>query len=320
MEIVGDSNACLKDLTIIAEAAIKETQPKLYPLIAGVREEAGAYTKIPVPANVPMPKLFDGERSAQSKQVNVVANYNQSTYELTIDLDSDLVHNAQAYSESDLVAEAVMSAMLYPDWLMTQAITGGTANNAYDGHAYYGATHKFANTGSYNISNLVTATGQTIVALQADLASALTVIRTAKDNAGRLLNPMASYARKNLVIHCPSALELTFRNLVFGTMNPVSVPVTTSGTAAATGSTPAFEGIAEVCPDGYLDADSASRWYLHYIGMPQKPFVFLENYGLQAKVLGFGTEFETNTNKVRIALKHRFVLGYYRFDRSVRVA
>ena len=96
-----------------------------------------------------------------------------------------------------------------------------------------------------------------------------------------------------------------------------------SGTAAATGSGPnqlGLGGIATIYADGYLDASSASTWYLHYIGMPQKPFIYAESYAIQAKALGFGSEFETNTNKVRIALKHRFCEGVYRFDRTVKTS
>jgi hypothetical protein len=81
-----------------------------------------------------------------------------------------------------------------------------------------------------------------------------------------------------------------------------------------------LEGIADLYPDGYLDSDSTTKWYLHFIGMPQRPFVFFENYGIQVSVLGFGSEFEVNNNAIRIGLKRRFVLGYSRFDRSVRVA
>ena len=94
----------------------------------------------------------------------------------------------------------------------------------------------------------------------------------------------------------------------------------TSGTTAVGGSNTAFEGIADIYADGYLDGNSATTWYLHYVGMPQRPFVFIQNYEPKVEVLGFGSEHEINTNTVRIALKHRFVLGYYRFDRSIKVA
>ena len=315
----GDVNATLKDLTLIAEDTVAVTRPRLYPLICSVRPEEGAYTKIPVPANVAMPRLFEGERASQGKQVNVVQNYNQSTYELTIDLDSDLVRNAKAYDFTDLVREATMSAVLFPDYLTSQAVIAGTSNNAYDGNAFYGNTHKFAATGSNNIDNLLAATGQTVTNLITDIASALAAVRTFLDNQGRLLNPLASEGDSKLIIHCPVALQQAFRQVVFGSMVPITVPVTTSGTAAAPVANNVLQGIADIFADGYLDANSATAWYLHYVGMPQRPFVFLENYGLMVNVLGFGSEHEINTNTVRIALKHRFVLGYYRFDRSIKV-
>jgi hypothetical protein len=131
---------------------------------------------------------------------------------------------------------------------------------------------------------------------------------------------MVKTGASNLLIHCPAAMEWAFRLVLRAGTIPVTVPVTTSGTAAAPASDNVYQGIADLFVDGYLDADSTSQWYMHYVGMPQRPFVFIENYGIKTEVLGFGSEFEINNNMVRIALKHRFVLGYYRFDRSLRVA
>lgn len=125
------------------------------------------------------------------------------------------------------------------------------------------------------------------------------------------------------MIHCPAALELNFRKILFGSMIPTTVAVTTSGTAAATASGMStlgdLEGIADLFVDGYLDANSTTEWYLHYIGMPQKPFVFGESYPITARALGFGTEYESRTNRVEIDLKHRFVEGVYRYDRSIAI-
>lgn len=315
----GDVNATLKDLTMIAEDTVAQTRPQLYPLICSVRPEEGAYTKIPVPANLAMPKLFEGERSSQGKLINVVQQYNQSTYELTVDLDSDLVRNSKAYDFSDIVRESVMSAVLFPDYLTSQAVIAGDTNTGYDGVSFYGTTHTYAKMGSNTIDNTVSKTGVTVPQLAADVSSALSKIRTFKDNQGRLLNPLASEGSGKLLIHCPVALQQAMRQLIFGSMVPITVPVTTSGTAAAPASNNTLQGIADIYADGYLDADSTTDWYLHYVGMPQRPFVFIENYPIQVSVLGFGSEFEVNHNAVRIALKHRFVLGYYRFDRSVKV-
>lgn len=320
--VIGDTNAVLKDLTLIAEDTVAETRPNLYPLICSVKPEEGAYTKIPVPANMPFPRLFEGERSMQGKDVNVVQTFNQSTYELTIDLNSDLVKNAKAYNYSDLVREATMSAKLFPDYLASQAVINGSVsgNNAYDGNLFYGPTHNFAKLGSNNINNTISKTGQTVTALAADLQNALAAIRTMLDNQGRLLNPLAKQGMGQLLVHCPVALEQYMRQVLFGSMIPMAAPVQTSGTAAAPVATNVLMGIADIFPDGYLDTASKTAWYLHYVGMPQRPFVFIENYGIQVQVLGFGSEYEARYNKIAICLKHRFVLGYYRFDRSIRVA
>ena len=318
--VIGDTNATLKDLTMVVDRIIEGEADRIHPLICTTLPEEGAYTKIPVSANMPMPRLFEAERSSQGKDVTVVQNYNQATYELTIDLDSDLVRNAKAYNQADLLEEAVESATLFPDYLASQAVLAGTSNTAYDGVAFYGTTHKYANAGSNAINNIVSATGTTVTALYADMQTAVARMKTFKDNQGRLLNPQIGMGAKNLVVHCPAALELPFRQLVTASMVPIAVPVTTSGTAAAPVQGNILGGVAEILGDGYFDGTSASAWYLHYVAKKARPFVFIQNYGLQATVLGFGSEHETNTNKIRIALKRRFVLGYYRFDRSVRVA
>ena len=316
----GDTNATLKDLTLVVEDTLNETRPKLHPLICGMMREDGAYTKIPVPAHLAMPRKWEGERSGQGKDVAVVQNYNQDTYELTVDIDSDLIRNAKAYDQSAILREAVMSAMIFPDYLASQMVIGGSTAKAYDGVAFYGATHKFAGLGANTINNTASATGVTVPQLIADIATVLTKIRTFKDNQGRLLNPLAAQGGGELLIHCPVALQQPFTQLVNGTMVPITVPVTTSGTAAAPVNSNTLKGVADIYADGYLDANSATAWYMHYVGMPQRPFVFIENYPLEVQLLGLGTEFEINNKAIRFAMKHRFVLGYYRFDRSVKVA
>lgn len=318
--IIGDSNAVLKDLTMVVEDTVAQTRPQLHPLICNTMEEDGAYTKIAVAANVAFPRKFEAERSSQGKDVPIVINYDQETYELTIDINSDLLKNAKAYSYESLVREAAISAVLFPDYSASQLVINGSSTAGYDGVNFYGTTHKYAKTGSNTINNTVSATGTTVPQILADLTSALTKIRTFKDNAGRLLNPLAAMGADKLVLHCPVALEVIARQALNASMVPVTAPVTTSGTAAMPVSNNVLQGVATVFGDGYLDASSATTWYLHYVGMAQKPFVFIENYPIQVKVLGPGSEFEANFNKVRIAIKHRFVLGYYRFDRSVKVA
>lgn len=314
-----DPNAVLKDLTLIVEDTVAITRPNLYPLICSVKEADGAYTRIPIANNVAMPRKFEAERSAQGKDVTIVQNYSQGTYELTIDLDADLLKDGKAYDQSDIVREATMSAVQFPDYLTSQMVYQGNSSKAYDSQNFYGSGHTFAATGANTFANTVSATGQTVTALATDLSSAIAKLKTIKDSTGRLLNQQAKFGRTDLLIQAPVALETPFRTLLNEQFVPVTAPVTTSGTAATTGSN-YFVGQADLFPDGYLDGQSTTAWYLHYVSRPQRPFVFIEDYGIQVKVLGLDSEFCTNFNKVRIALKHRFVLGYYMTHRSIRIA
>lgn len=332
----GDLNATLKDLTAIVEDTVAETRPNLYPLICSVRPDPGAaYTKIPIAANMPFPRKFEAERAKMGKDVTVVQTFTQDTYELTIELDSDLVQDARAYSFSDLVREATIAAKLFPDYQASQAVINGYTSKSYDGtNNFYGTTKKFANAGKNNINNTVAQTGTTVPYLAADVSSAVTQIRTFLDNAGRLLNPVARQGQGQLLLQCSVALQQQMNQMVFGSMIPINVAPTAAPYSGATGVTTAsgvanntLQGIADIFADGYLDAAAAAgvsgitstTFFLHYVGMPQRPFVFIEDYPMRVNVLGIGSEHEVKTNKVMICLKHRFVLGYYRFDRSVKV-
>jgi hypothetical protein len=179
----GDTNATLKDLTVIAEDTVAQTRPSLVPMLCHMDASGGAYTKVPVPANMAMPRKFEAERASQGKRIPITQTYNQDTYELTIDLDSDLLKDAKAYDFGSLVREAAMSAAQFPDYLLSAAVAAGTANNAYDGNPFYGATHKFAADGTTNINNLVTQTAVTVLGIFNDLGSSITATRGFKDNA-----------------------------------------------------------------------------------------------------------------------------------------
>src|SRR5579864_125779 len=99
MQILGDSNATLKDLTRIVEAELMEPADPLYPIIASEIESADeAYIKIPFQTKVAFPTLFDGEREDTSTEVNVVQQYNKATYSLTLDYNSDLMRESKAYT------------------------------------------------------------------------------------------------------------------------------------------------------------------------------------------------------------------------------
>ena len=341
MQILGDSNAVLKDLTEIAEAEIMDRKRELYPLVTTDLEAADqAYVKIPIQTKVAFPTLFDGEEEDTSTEVSAVPEYSMATYALRLGYSADLMRESKAYSMASKTQEGTMSAKMFPSYYFTTSVLtynggGGSANTAsgptaWDGKQFYVAAnatgtaqHFWANSKN-GIVNSIASTGTTLTALWADLQTAFQKLGTFLDNQGRLLNPQVEFGVNDFVIHCPVALRTAFQQLLHGGFIPISAPVTTQGTAAVTGSGPAtmpaqFGGVADIFADGYLDPVSTTRWYLHYVGMPQRPFVWGQSYGLQGRALGMGTEYETRTNRVAIVLKHRFLLGTYRFDRSIRV-
>ena len=312
----NDPNAVLKDLTLIVEQTVAQTRPNLHPLICSQKEADGAYTRIPIAANVAMPRKFEGKRSVQGKDITVVPNYSQGTYELTIGLDADLLFDSHAYDASDIVSEAAMSAVQFPDYMTSELVINGSASLAYDNVDFYAtAGHSYAATGINPFGNAFANTGQSLTSLAADFQTAIGKIKSVKDNAGRLLNQQAKYGASDLLIQAPVGLEMPFRALLNNAFAPVSAPVTTSGTAAVTSSN-IFVGMADLYVDGYLTGNS---WYLHYISRPQRPFVFIEDYPMVVQVIGLDSEHCKKNNEVLICIKHRFVLGYYRTDRSIKV-
>lgn len=320
MQILGDSNAVLKDLTAIAEEEIMDVGEPLYPQLCSMIDSVDeAYIKIPIQTKAEFPVLFTGEREDTSTDVNVISTYNKATYALTLDYNADLMQESKAYTFAEKTREGTISAKIFPSYNLTKNII--IANpNAYDGVAFYGTGHSWAKAGANLFNNTASSTGQTPTALYNDLQTAVALMKTFLDDKGRLLNPMVKYGEDQLIIHCPAALEVAFRQVIFGSLIPISIPGSATSAMVATGGKDlGLQGIARLVVDGYLDATSKTQWYLHYVGMPQKPFVYGESYGLRARALGYGTEFQTNTNKVRIALQHRFVEGVYRMDRSIRI-
>src|ERR1019366_2260858 len=171
---------------------------------------------------------------------------------LRLGFGSDLMRESKAYSMASKTQEGTLSAKQFTSYMFTQnlfanggnkASTTASGGTAWDGKQFYvpsNATtgaHFWANSKN-GIVNSIAGTGTTIPALWADLQSAVALLGTFLDNQGRLLNPNVAYGPTKLLIQCPMALAAPFHNLLHTGFIPVAAPVTTSGTAAVTGSGP----------------------------------------------------------------------------------
>jgi hypothetical protein len=338
--ITGDYNATLLDLTEIYEEASAMPRDMIHKRIASDPPSEGeAYIKIPIMSRKSWPGLWDGNLNPESTEVAINQEYDKGTWVDSMGFDSDLVQESKAYRWQDIVEEQARTDTFFPSYNMTAMIVNGSnstaAAEAYDGVAFYATSgHSWAGLGKNTFGNVVQGTGTTTTAMMADLQSALALIQLAQDDKSKLLNPAARYGRGVLLIHSAVSLANNWYYILHNSIIPLTAPVTTSGTAAVSGSgpanNPAFDGIADLYLDGYFDVltwpttlsgsiNGKHCWCLHYIEMPQKPMIYSESYALRTKVMGIGSEYEATTHQNAIIAKQRWTEGYYRFDRSVLV-
>lgn len=304
----GDANAVLKDLNAMFEDTVQQTRPSLVPRLCDVKPSDGAYEKYAFPTAVAQPRKWTDQRVPTGVDVNAVYQLNNELYELTLDFKGELLMDSRAYSLESIVREAALSAVLYPDYLLSNLIQDGdgVAALAYDGNPMYGDTHLYGAAGANNIDNKLAGSGATVTALRTDFGAALAALRGYKDNAGRLINQQAAEGRDQLVVHCPLAMLQEWQQVLNTSWYPVL-----SGAAGES----VLKGAAEPIGDGYLT--DANDWYLHYVGMPMRPYIMQEREPLQTSVLGYESEHYKNTGTVRIVSRHRFKIGYFAFYRSV---
>lgn len=336
MRVVGDANAVLLDLTVIAEQELQVPIVEVHREVCSMPPSPDdAYIKLTFQTHAPFPTLFTGEVDVQSTEVNVVATYNKGTYILGVQYDRDLMNESKAYTFAEKTQEVMISAKTYPSYYFTNSIIVPNLN-AYDGVPFYvtssaGTKHSWAGAGRYPFYNSIGGTGNSIDALWNDLSAAMALMRTFQDDKGRVLNPNLQWGEKQFVIRCSASYEQYFVQLLHNGINPVrgsqslgsnsgNMPVGASGVQTIWGT------IAKLIVDPYLDVagtvggvNYAHTWFLDYVGMPQRPFVFSESRPLESYALGIGSPLDVMENLLGIYTKHRWLMGTYRTDRSIRV-
>lgn len=311
MYVSGDPNAVMKDLHAAFEDTINEVRTSVVPDLCMEVESDGAYEKYAFPTAAAWPRVWTDQRTAQGVDVNATYQVDNNEYELTLEFKRSLLEDAKAYKGLEqMVREHAKSAVLYPDYLCSSLVANGNASTslAYDGNPFYGGTHLFAAAGANNINNSLSASGTSITQLQTDLVAAIAALRTFKDNQGRLINPQLAEGKGQFVVHCPSSLEYTFRQV----LNAAWIPVTSNAPGDNI-----FQGIAGLRADGYL---TGSAWYLHYVGAPIRPFIYQNRMPLELSVLGPDSEYARNHGRCRILARQRFRLAYGAFYRSIKTS
>ncbi len=309
--ITSDPAAIAKDLHSRLDAVLAGPRNPLYPKICKKVESDGAFEKYAEVARIPFPSLWVDQRQPHGMDVLNTLTVNNNHYELTIDIDRDLVQDAKAWQLSDFVAESAMRMKTLPDKLCSALVEAGatSGNVGVNGATFYKTSNSFGAAGNNTFDNLLTGTGVGLIALIADLFTAIAALKAFKDDKGGLLNEDMEDGKSNLLIQCPVALEGVFSQILNTTWNP---------TLSAASGQNVNMGRAELFVDARL-AD-VNDWYLHYVGGTSRPFIFQERTPMEVDPpQGPGSPMWINEKKLRLTASWRFRLAYMHYYRSLKV-
>lgn len=177
-------------------------------------------------------------------------------FEATLKVDKYALRNDQLGAINVRVRDLAPRAKVFPAKLMMQLLVAGTTNLCYDGQPFFSASHAEGDSGTQ--SNLLTGTGVTLAALEADFNAARTALISYKDDQGEPWYEDA--AAMDLLVVCSPALVPVFEklfktDLINNTSNTVKGAARVMGSARLTG----------------------NSWYLLNVAGEIKPFILQEN-------------------------------------------
>lgn len=311
-QISSDSLAVAKDLNARFTGIINKPRDPLYTKICEVVPSDGAFEKYPMITKLPFPTQWNDMRTPEGIRVTNTLEVDNLRYSLSVRMDANLVNDSKAYTLNQIVDQAANRCVEFPDKLSSALVEAGATAGAKDiadpANTFYGTTHSFAGTGGNNISNKLTGSGTTLNQVQTDLFAAIAALKLMKDNEGGLLNGDIKASKENLVIQCHPNMEGVFRQILNTTWLPTQ--------ANASGEN-IQKGMADLYVDGYL-AD-VNDWYLHVVGMAQRPFLFQEREKMRSKLYTPNDSYQHDKDDVvEILAKWRFAFAYAFFYHTIR--
>lgn len=254
---------------------------------------------------VPIMQLWIDSRNHQAMYP---FNYSLTNdhYEVTIDIDRDTFEDDRLGQIAPRIAQLGMEAPRFLDATAIAALANGatSGNNSYDGVSFYNASHLTGANAAQ--TNLYTATGQTLVTIQADFAGAKAQMRKVKDDQTRPMNLVP-----NLIL-APPELEQPFRQLLNASFIPAG------GVAAPMQNT--FIGQADLATSAYLTA--ASTWHLLATkAAAWKPLIYLNRKAPEfVAVNSPNLEQVFERRMFSYGVDSRFKIGYGMWETAIKVA
>jgi len=176
-------------------------------------------------------------------------------YEATIQVDRNTIEDDQMNSVKPRINDLAVRAKQHPRKLFLEALVNGATALAYDGQAFFSASHSEGMSGT--MSNIVTGTGTTEAQIGADLDSAVLVMASYKDDQGAPFNE--DIDDNALMLVAPIQLKATMIRL-FG-----------NETLANGATNPYFGRITKIIYSTRLE--DVNDWYILNVSQGMKPFI-----------------------------------------------
>ncbi|HLY75525.1 MAG TPA: Mu-like prophage major head subunit gpT family protein [Planctomycetota bacterium] len=220
------------------------------------------------------------------------------TWEGTIGVKRSEIEDDQTARIMTRARDLGTRAAQHPDVLLWQTQTNN--GNCYDGSAFY-STHPARTAQGVAQANTVAQTGTTITAIQADLQSALAVLKAIKDERNLPFWPMIE--PKDLVITCSPSLEFPIRTVIQGSL----ISTTSNLLQGAVGA---------IYVNPFI---TGNAWFLHYLGGALKPFVFQDRVPVTLEDQLADSETGFMRDVYLFGSRARYMAGFGLWQASVRV-
>jgi len=179
-------------------------------------------------------------------------------YESTIEVARNTIEDDQMGSTRVRIQDLARIARAHPRKLFFDALNAGETELAYDGQAFFSASHSEGDSGTQSNLNS-SGSGTTVAQIKTDLDAAIAVMRNYLDDRGEIFYD----GERDWYILAPPALEGNMREL----LNASIISNTTN----------TYKGIAKLITSGRLT--DANDWYLFDASAGVKPFIWQERRG-----------------------------------------
>lgn len=266
----------------------------------------GDRERLPYLSQAPVMKLLLGmlETAGLSDATLEVVN---DTYAISLEVGRNMLSDDQIGAIMQRVNEMTTIAMAFGNRLLIEAQEAGTVEGGWDGAAFYADAHP-ARGLAPAFDNLFAGTGTTVAALQADIASFVTGIHRARGENGE---PLAQDRTKFAIVH-PQAIAANLNVALYGSIVPEVIQnVAGAENVAAAGITnERFRGLTfNPITDSRLTDDD--DWYGHDVTMETRmPLFYVEREGVEAEVLGPGTDHYVKNESALFKIRWRGATAY----------